>query len=235
MINFIVCEDNKIILQKNVDIINKTMFNNNLNYRVYQFTSYTNDLKKIIKENQDIKIYILDIELDNISGIDIARQIRENDSKSILISVIPILVLVFVQILISYITLKSDKIRNIIDGKPTVIIKNGKLNFTEMSKIRYSLDDLLTQLRLQGVKSIDKVKYAILENNGNLSVFNDNSDYPLPLILDGVIDYEVLKEINKDYEWIINILKRKNLDLNEVFYAFYTEGKTFIIRKDEVL
>ena len=85
MINFIVCEDNKIILQKNVDIINKTMFNNNLNYRVYQFTSYTNDLKKIIKENQDIKIYILDIELDNISGIDIARQIRENDSKSIII------------------------------------------------------------------------------------------------------------------------------------------------------
>ena len=85
MINFIVCEDNKIILQKNVDIINKTMFNNNLNYRVYQFTSYTNDLKKIIMENQDIKIYILDIELDNTSGIDIARQIREKDNKSIII------------------------------------------------------------------------------------------------------------------------------------------------------
>ena len=145
------------------------------------------------------------------------------------------MVLVFVQILVSYITLKSDKIRNIIDGKPTVIIKNGKLNFNEMSKLRYSLDDLLTQLRLQGVKSIDKVKYAILENNGNLSVFNDNSDYPLPLILDGVIDYQVLKEINKDYNWIINILKRKNLELDDVFYAFYTNGKTFIIDKRELL
>ena len=159
----------------------------------------------------------------------------EGDNESILVSVIPILVLVIVQIVLSYITLKNDKIRNLIDGKPTIIIKDGKLNFTEMSKIRYSLDDLLTQLRLQGVKSIDKVKYAILENNGNLSIFNDNSDYPLPLILDGVIDYNVLKEIKKDYEWLLNVLKKKNLELNEVFYAFYTEGKTFIIEKSELL
>ncbi|MBR6690643.1 MAG: DUF421 domain-containing protein [Bacilli bacterium] len=163
----------------------------------------------------------------------IALSIQE-DNKSILISVIPILVLVGVQIFISYITLKNDKIRNIIDGKPTIIIKNGKLNFTEMSKLRYSLDDLLTQLRLQGVKSIDKVKYAILENNGNLSVFNDNFDYPLPLILDGVIDYSVLKEIKKDYNWLLDLLKRKNIELDDVFYAFYTNNKTFIITKSEL-
>lgn len=155
--------------------------------------------------------------------------------KSILLSIVPILVLVGVQMLISYITLKNDKIRYILDGKPTLIIKNGKLNFTEMSKLRYSLDDLLTQLRLQGVKSIDKVKYAILENNGDLSVFNDDSDYPLPLILDGVIDYSVLKEIKKDYNWLINILKKKDIELEDVFYAFYTSGKTFIIEKKELL
>ena len=159
----------------------------------------------------------------------------EGANESIFISVVPILVLVVVQILLSYVTLKNEKIRDIIDGKPTVIIKNGKLNFSEMSKLRYSLDDLLTQLRLQGVKSIDKVKYAILETNGNLSVFNDDSDYPLPLILDGVIDYSVLKEIKKDYDWVINILKKKNLELDDVFYAFYTGGKTFIITKSELL
>ena len=85
MINFIVCEDNKIILQKNVDIINKTMFNNNLNYRVYQFTSNNKNLQDLIKDDQEDKIYLLDIELDNISGIDIARQIREKDNKSIII------------------------------------------------------------------------------------------------------------------------------------------------------
>ncbi len=159
----------------------------------------------------------------------------ESSDKSILISVVPILVLVGVQILISYITLKNEKIRDIIDGKPTIIIKNGKLNFTEMSKIRYSLDDLLIQLRLQGVKSIEKVKYAVLENNGNLSVFNDNSDYPLPLILDGVIDFTVLKEIKKDYNWLNSVLKSRKVDIDEVFYAFYTNGKTFIIKKSELL
>ena len=164
----------------------------------------------------------------------IALSIQE-DSKSIFISVVPILVLVGVQILISYITLKNDKLRNIIDGKPIVIIKNGKLNFTEMSKLRYSLDDLLTQLRLQGVKSIDKVKYAVLENNGNLSIFNDNTDYPLPLVIDGIIDYSVLKEIKKDYNWLIKILKKKNIELDDLFYAFYTNNKTFIITKSELL
>ena len=159
----------------------------------------------------------------------------ESKDPNILISVVPILVLVLVQMLISYITLKNERIRDLIDGKPTIIIKNGKLNFTEMSKLRYSLDDLLTQLRLQGVKSIDKVKYAVLENNGDLSVFKDDSDYPLPLILDGVIDYEVLKDINKDYNWILNILKNKNLLLEDVFYAFYTNNKVFVISRSELL
>ena len=159
----------------------------------------------------------------------------EGKENSILMSVVPIMVLVGVQIFISYITLKSEKIRDIIDGKPAVIIKNGRLNFTEMSKLRYSLDDLISQLRLQGVKSINKVKYAVLENNGSLSVFQDDADYPLPVILDGVIDKDVLKELNKDYDWIINILKKKRLELDQVFYAFYISKKMFIIKRDELL
>lgn len=155
--------------------------------------------------------------------------------SNILIAVVPISILVVIQILISYISLKSVKIRYLIDGRPTVIIKNGKLNFTEMAKIRYSLDDLITQLRLQGIKNIEKIKYAILENNGNLSVFSDNADYPMPLILDGVIDYQVLKEIDKDYQWLDNLLKNKNLLLKNVFYAFYTNKKVFIIEKKDLI
>lgn len=155
--------------------------------------------------------------------------------KSIFLSIIPISILTLTQIGISYITLKNEKIRDIIDGKPTVIIKNGILNFKEMSHLRYSLDDLTTQLRLQGIKSIEKVKYAVLENNGNLSVFCDDEDYPLPLILDGKIDYKVLSDINKDYKWLKSIIDNKELDLNEIFYAFYTHSKLFIITKDELI
>lgn len=189
---------------------------------------------RIMGKKEVGQLSIIDLIVSILMAELIALSIQEEE-KSLLLSVIPILVLVAVQIFVSFITLKNDKLRNIIDGKPTIIIKNGKLNFTEMSKLRYSLDDLLTQLRLQGVKSIDKVKYAVLENNGNLSVFNDNSDYPLPLILDGVIDYSVLKELKKNYDWLINILKKKNIELDDVFYAFYTNNKTFIITKSELL
>lgn len=155
--------------------------------------------------------------------------------KSIFLSIIPISILTFTQIGISFITLKSERIRDLIDGKPTIIIKNGKLNFKEMSHLRYSLDDLVTQLRLQGVNSIERVKYAVLENNGSLSVFCEDDEYPLPLILDGVIDYKVLKDINKNYEWIKKIITKKDLELNEIFYAFYTHSKLFIITKNDLL
>lgn len=85
MINFVVCEDNKIILQKNIDIINKTMFKNNENYRIYQFTNNDKKLQEIINDDIGYKIYILDIELESVSGIDIARDIRKIDNKSIII------------------------------------------------------------------------------------------------------------------------------------------------------
>lgn len=85
MINFIVCEDNKIILRKNMDIINKAMFKNNCDYRIYPFTEDNKDLQEIINNEIENKIYILDIELENISGIDIARKIREKDKESIII------------------------------------------------------------------------------------------------------------------------------------------------------
>ena len=85
MINFVVCEDNKIILQKNIDIINRVMFKNNINYRVYSFSNYSDDLKKLIKSDIGKKIYILDIELEDVSGIDIATNIREKDLNSFII------------------------------------------------------------------------------------------------------------------------------------------------------
>lgn len=159
----------------------------------------------------------------------------ENVESSIFISIVPIIVLVLIQVSLSYTSLKSKKIRHLIDGRPTVIIKNGKIVFSEMIKLRYSLDDLILQLREQGVTSIEDVKFAILENNGNLSVFDKKSSYPLPIILDGVVDYQVLNDINKNTKWLYRILKEKNIELEEVFYAFYAKGNTFIIKKNDLL
>lgn len=166
---------------------------------------------------------------------EIAAICIENYKKSILVSLIPIISLVFIQIFLSYVTLKNSKLRNLIDGKPSVIIKKGKVLFSEMSKIRYSLDDLISQLREKGIKSIEDVDYAILENSGSLSVFQKEKEYPMPIIVDGVIDYDVLKEINKDTVWIHKLLIKENLKLEDIFYAFYTKDKTFIIKKSDLI
>ncbi len=159
----------------------------------------------------------------------------EESKASIFISIVPIIVLVVIQIAFNFISLKSDRFRKLIDGNPTVIIKEGKIKFKEMSKLRYSLDDLITQLREQSIKSIEEVDYAILENDGKLSVFKKCEDFPMPIIVDGVVNYDVLKELKKDKRWIDKLLKNKNLSLNEIFYAFHTKGKTFIIKKSDLI
>lgn len=159
----------------------------------------------------------------------------EETSKSIFTSIVPIFVIVFIQILLSYISLKSNKIRDFFEGKPTVIIKQGKVVFSQMVKLRYTLDDLLTQLREQGIKSIEEVDYAVLENNGELSVFQNTKDYPIPLIMDGVVDYGILKEIGKNKKWLEKLLKDNNVQLENIFYAFYRNNKTYMIKKDDLL
>lgn len=179
--------------------------------------------------------------MDFIVSIFIAEMVAisiENPEKSILVSLIPILLLVTMQIIVSYVSMKNNKARNIIDGEPSVIINKGKINFKEMKTQRYNLDDLLTQLRNKSIKSIEEVDYAVLETSGKLSVFKKNEDknrnYPLPLILDGVLDKETLKEINKTEEWLENELKNQNTNIKEIFYAFYKDKNLYIIEKDKI-
>ena len=140
--------------------------------------------------------------------------------------------MVILQISLSYIALKSNKFRKFIDGNPQVIINKGKVDFKQMQKIRYSLDDLISQLREQGIKNINDVNYAILENNGKLSVFSDDNTYPMPIIIDGTIDVDTVKNMKKDLNWVYDILDKKKIKLEDVFYAFYTKNKTYIIKKN---
>jgi len=177
------------------------------------------------------KLSIIDL-IVSVLIAELAAMSIEEESRSILVSLIPIAILVIIQISLSYITLKSSKARKFIDGSPRLIIDKGKVNFNQMSKLRYSLDDLISQLREQSIKSIEQVNYAILENNGKLSVFTDNNTYPLPIIVDGVIDVDTVHNMHKDIDWVYNILKKNKVELKNVFYAFYTQDKTFIIKKD---
>ncbi len=163
----------------------------------------------------------------------------DNRDESIFLSVLPILLLVGIQVLISFVSLKSSKIREVFDGKPSVIINRGRVNFKEMVKQRYNLDDLLTQLRQEHIRSIESVDFAILETSGKLSIFKKDrtiqGDYPLPLILDGEIEYDTLRQLGKNKEWLLKLLKRDHLSLNEIFYGFYREKKLFVIKQKDLI
>lgn len=162
----------------------------------------------------------------------------ENYNDNMFLSIIPITVLVVLQIFSAKLSLKSENVRSLIDGNPSVIINRGKVNFEEMLKQRYNLDDLLTQLRAKSIKSIEEVDYAILETSGKLSIFKSEDDknhtYPLPVIIDGKIQEDVLIQIGKDKKWIEESLKKEEYLLEDIFYGFYRNKRLFLIRNENI-
>lgn len=163
----------------------------------------------------------------------------DNYQESIFLSLLPILLLVVIQISVAFISLKCVKIRNLFDGKPSVIINRGKVNFKEMIKQRYNMDDLLTQLRQNQIRTIESVDFAILETSGKLSIFQKDSnlhgEYPLPVILDGKIQYDVLRQLGKNKEWVEKMLLKENVRLEAIFYGFYRKKQLYIIKTSDLL
>lgn len=162
----------------------------------------------------------------------------ENYKDPILFTLLPLVTLILLQVIISIVSLKNKKFRDFVDGTESVIISKGKIIYREMEKQRYSLSDLLLQLRDKQIRSLEEVDYAILENSGKLSIFTkddkDKNVFPLPLIVDGKIEERNLKYINKDTVWLNSVLKNKKIDLLNVFYSFYKSGEVYIIKKDNV-
>lgn len=161
------------------------------------------------------------------------------NKNDFLINLIPVVILVLLQILISKVSLKSSKFRRFVDGKPVVIINKGIINFKNMIEQRYTLDDLLLQLREKDIRSIDEIEYAVLEINGKLSVFKkddkkDKDTFPLPIILDGEVQFDNLYTIKKSKEWLLKTLLDKNIKPNDVFYAFCKKGDLYIIKNNEI-
>ena len=163
----------------------------------------------------------------------------EQFESNIFLSLLPIAILVLLQILFSRVSLKHGKLRNFLEGEPSVIVNRGKVNFKEMLKQRYNLDDLLTQLRARQVKSLEEVDYAILETSGKLSVFlkqqGKSGPYPLAVILDGEIQEDTLKQIHRSKGWLIEMLSLKGVSLEDVFYAFYRDYQLFIIKTSDCI
>lgn len=160
----------------------------------------------------------------------------ENINDSLLLTVVPIAILVILELVLAFIGVKSRKFRTLFGGKPSLIICNGRLNFSEITKQRYNMDDLLMSLRQKEIKSLEEVEYAFLEPNGKLSIFKYKpfkikSAYPMPLVLDGQVQTSTLRNIRKSKVWLETKLKSKKLDVKDVFYAFYKNKKIYIVKR----
>ncbi|MDQ0170995.1 uncharacterized membrane protein YcaP (DUF421 family) [Paenibacillus amylolyticus] len=105
---------------------------------------------------------------------EIAAFVIEDMEKPLSHGIVPMLTVLIMQIGMAFVSLKSRRLRLMIDGKPTVLISKGTLHRDEMRKQRYNLDDLLLQLREQNIDSIGDVEFAILETTGKLTVFPSN-------------------------------------------------------------
>jgi uncharacterized membrane protein YcaP (DUF421 family) len=159
----------------------------------------------------------------------------ENPKDPLLYSILPMLTLLIIQIGLAIWSLKSNRMRNFIDGKPSIIIENGKINEHEMKRQRYNFNDLLVQLRDKNIKNVADVEFAILESSGRLSVFEKDQqpgkkgNLNLPFIIDGIIQEEHLLHEHKTTEWLKTELEKLGYsNLDKVSYCSYDNGKFFI-------
>jgi uncharacterized membrane protein YcaP (DUF421 family) len=147
-------------------------------------------------------------------------------------------VVMFLQCLISYISLKSNSARKIICGTPSVIYDHGKFNVKDMNKLRINMNDILGQMRLKGFYNFEDIDYLIMETNGDVSVVAPESEsakrckrLPIAVILDGQIMYNNIKRYNISEQELNKSLKKQKLNHKEVLYGFIDEDDKFIFYK----
>lgn len=206
-------------------------------YRTFIFYIIITVVYRFMGKREVGQLGIVDL-IVSILIAELAAMSIENRDDSIFLSIVPVVTLVLIQVCMSYISLKNAKIRDCFDGTPSVMINRGVINFKEMVRQRYNIDDLLTQLREKEIKSIEEVDYAVLETSGTLSVFRKEDgkfgDYPLPLILDGKIQQDTITQLKKDEKWLRKTLKEEKVELDNIFYAFYKDKSLFIIKKSDL-
>ena len=122
-------------------------------------------------------------------------------------------------------------IKHLIDGKPTIIIKNGKLDPEACRSKGLSASDVALKLRSQGVFQLKEVKRAVIEQNGQLIIVRMGDENPkYPIITDGVVQVEILETIGKTEEWLIAELNKEGFEtVDDIFIAEYDKGEINVV------
>ncbi len=164
---------------------------------------------------------------------EIAAIPMQNTSQPLISGVIPVLVLVALEIIASIFMMKSGIFRKLVCGSPIVVIRDGEILQKEMRRLRLTTEDLCVQLRQQNVFSIEDVQYCIVETNGKVSVLEkpqsrqpsardfgiEISDNKIETVVvsDGQILDNSLKLCRKTKNDVVDILKKENTKLSDVF------------------
>ena len=163
--------------------------------------------------------------------------------------IIPILGLLIMHLIISLINLKSSRAREIICGRPSILIYRGKINEKTLKKERFTINELEERLRGNNIINLGDVEYAILETSGQVTViqkpdkrntipqdFNIMPEYegiPYDLVVDGKIMTENLKEIGKNYNWLKKQVEKFNMKPEEALVVTIDGKGQFFCQKKE--
>lgn len=160
----------------------------------------------------------------------------EDINISMIRALSPIFLLIFLQVTLETFGLKSQRFRKIVEGTPVMLIDNGKLIEENLRKHKYTLDDILFQLRQAEIADISEVEYAVLERSGKLSIFQKgSSQFTLPLILDGIVQENNIKILKRTKEWLLTELQKKGYNqVENIFYCSYMNEEFHIQEKDQV-
>lgn len=148
-------------------------------------------------------------------------------------AVIPILIIVCLEITVTFIKNKSSLLKKIFESKCSILINKGVLQQKTLSDMRISIEEFLGELRLKGVSDISEVYYAIIEHNGNLSIILKGEKQPLtphdmgmvkedsgmqhPIIVDGQLNEKNMKISGKTVKWVEHQLKAKKMKAEDIF------------------
>lgn len=174
----------------------------------------------------------------------------QNLSIPLIYSVMPIILLLCAEIILSFLATKSNGFKKMFFGNPSIIIRNGVINQKELARLRIGINELLGELRIKDIGDVSDVNYAILEQNGKLSVFlkkekqtvtlkdanlkSDDEGICHALIVDGEINESNLHFANKSSAWLDNFLHTHNINMKEIFLLTVNDtDQITIIYKDK--
>lgn len=155
----------------------------------------------------------------------------EGELSIILKTSIATVTIVSMQLATAKLILKFAKLRDVVDGKPSMIINDGVIDQEEMRRQNYNIDDMFTQLREKDIKDVSTIRYLILETSGSISIIRKEDDilFPYPFIKDGEIDYDSLEIYKKDIEWLNKEINYLNIE--DIFLALLRKDGMYIVRR----